>query len=669
MSQLAIDAGQSVAGTVDLTMRYSNRFTVLSANRITKSIGDLSQVGIKRNRFVNSWAIPVLERWSFLMPADTELSENLFEYTEVPDRMKGMYWKVSGSNGALVANRVTAEESAQMQAALKPVARKTFDEIIASDSFKADAESILRGIDVAKAQVVTYMLTLASKPEIRERLVSMDIGEADNATAVQYTIDMDVILASAEAIKHLYTIMSYVPAEETDIRSAVDLLVSYRLYTTDSPSMKYDKNLSYAFSNALALERTRVFNCPAFLPALVDEHEQEDIDEAVVSVELVNANGEPQPMVVNAPTPVAALPPLVPNATDVEIQAHERAAIEHNLAVQSYNRLQHMFEQKTPGTANVTDHSVANDLFMYAVSAAQCGETNERDISQFAMTRSVVVRHKLMSDGGETAIMTDRTNSNFVLSATMCERFYDYIEKPEEIYIGLFASIVSFLESGHHATAAHMAVRLIRMMSAVGVNMTLEESAKALRSITYHGSHPASMRFLYCYLLHRSSSDGITKAISQRISRPPPTFAAAMNLEIFLDSLHYADFFKFFRMEKKYHEFKDAARQIKQVMDLASPYAHYLYGESRQIDERLMQKALELAAYAVAVKSAMPESTLAISPALMKAAKNASVNSLVAFFQVDAFSTAYRQYLRVDITRRLAGGVTQTQNVPVITGV
>lgn len=92
---------------------------------------------------------------------------------------------------------------------------------------------------------------------------------------------------------------------------------------------------------------------------------------------------------------------------------------------------------------------------------------------------------------------------------------------------------------------------------------------------------------------------------------------------------------------------------------LETPYANYMYGNSKSESVLLKQQVAPMFAYASSIGMAMPNSTFGFSVALSRDALSSANNAIVAKLEVESFVKSYKTYLRSFIRKgleRRAGG-------------
>jgi len=295
--------------------------------------------------------------------------------------------------------------------------------------------------------------------------------------------------------------------------------------------------------------------------------------------------------------------------------------------------------------------SLLGELAIYMLSFHQLSGVSAERAREYAFTRTLVVRHELFLDNDEISPMA--IDGNLETSMTEVVEWARMVRQPEKFYTCMYAACASFIRSGHHATAANLDNHLCKMLAAINVQVNKEHARQLLNTSVYNGTHPASMRLMLAYCMWRGRKQKISAAISYRLHSAPPFAMAYTNLEIFMDALHAADFFFVLNRESEYRSFKEHLRTIKESMYYVAPYADYLYGKTAAEPSYERSEAAKSAAYAAALNSALPSTTLVFSPALKKLSEQASVNSIGAQLMVEGYAEAFRRYFKTTISKTL----------------
>lgn len=309
----------------------------------------------------------------------------------------------------------------------------------------------------------------------------------------------------------------------------------------------------------------------------------------------------------------------------------------------------------------VGKNDIVGELAFYLLSLKQVQTSNIERARDFAFMRLLVLRHALSLTSDELCPMT--CNSVLTVDPAEINEWFSKVRQPEKYYSFLYVSMISFLKSGHHASAANLDNTLVKVMSAMGSPISLEVARNWIPCAVYFGPHVASVRMLYAYLLFRSKSTPVSNAIALRMAPNPPLASGYCNLEIFIDALHSAGFFDALGTADEYRHFKDNMKEIRSSMHYVAPYAFYLYGKSAPDPLFIKQEAGKLAAYASALKDALPGTSLIMSPALMKLAGESSRNSISATLHVQGFASAFQRFFRITVEQSLAKrlGVTRRE--------
>lgn len=292
--------------------------------------------------------------------------------------------------------------------------------------------------------------------------------------------------------------------------------------------------------------------------------------------------------------------------------------------------------------AENTDFAYEAGLWIYF--SQQSAETDANVTLAFASTRVTLMKYGLFVDSDEMVKCAPVAEHDVTLASV--SKLESHFEFPDTWLTGIVVSAISYLKSGHHATATGLTNQMTRILNALGISTATLEPEMLIRASVYHGAHVGSMRLIICFLREMARSEALSGAIGYRLYPVPPMFAAYCNLEVFIESLNASNFFKFMDREHEYKKFKDAMTDIRKDMHYCAPYSAYLYGEVRKDPQSAKALAAELASYASAIASIMPNSSLIASPSLHKLAEQNSQNSISAKLMVDAYVSGYRRFFR-----------------------
>jgi hypothetical protein len=309
-------------------------------------------------------------------------------------------------------------------------------------------------------------------------------------------------------------------------------------------------------------------------------------------------------------------------------------------------------EQSTPLLLKEGMQAVFGEFLIYFISLKQIVPTVPERAREFAMSRMLIVRHGLFIDSKEVSDL--HVKSALEIPATELQEFESQYSAPERYYACMYASVISFLKSGHHATAANLDNTVMRVLGALGININLDMARNLIPTAVYNGPHVGSMRLQYAYLLYKNATEKVTNAIAYRLHPNPPGAAPYCNLEIFIDALNAAKFFDFLDRNAEYNTFKSLMREIRRTMYYAAPYSNYLFGKSVEDPSNIKSEAAKMASYATAIQGVLPGTTLLLSPSLMKLAQLQGVNDISSNLLVNAYVTGFTRYFKHTIESNMA---------------
>jgi hypothetical protein len=296
--------------------------------------------------------------------------------------------------------------------------------------------------------------------------------------------------------------------------------------------------------------------------------------------------------------------------------------------------------------------SMLGEFAFYFTSFKQIVPTTVERAHDFAFSRLLVLRHGLFYDSNETCNVN--VTAQLVIDSADIAHFVSAFQKPEKYYACLYASVISFLKSGHHATAANLDNTLMHIFGSLGITTNIDQVRNIIPFAVYNGPHVASMRLTYAYLLYKNSREKITNSVALRLFPNPPGATAYCNLEIFINALHSARFFEVLDRMDEYIAFKTQMKEIKRTMWHVAPYAMYLFNKTAVDPVSIKQEIAKMAGYATALTGAMPNTSLAMSPALSKLASENGRNTFSAGLLVNAYVAGFTRFFRHSIEARMA---------------
>ena len=212
---------------------------------------------------------------------------------------------------------------------------------------------------------------------------------------------------------------------------------------------------------------------------------------------------------------------------------------------------------------------------------------------------------------------------------------------------------ISFMKSGHHATANNVANTLSKLCDAIGQENDASDLPERLAYGTYFGTKPADQRAVALFLRAKYARNELSFAIGRRITPHGPGTVSMFLLDMVMDQLHDVNFFKYLDRMEQYTHFKGVFTQYAKTAHLEVPYARFFYGGAKSESVSMKQSVAPMFAYAAAIGIAMPTSTIGNSVALAREAAASNSNSMTAKLEVESFVKAYRNFLRAVIRKRL----------------
>jgi hypothetical protein len=614
----------SAINEVDLNINTNAIFAAAAEEEIAIRHGDLSQLGLERGKLRPDLHIPLVNGarldfpnsagskfWSsfIVMPGnvDPHATVRLTIDTQPLGRMN------IGSSDA-DDKRIISE----LQESLDPKVLISHHEIMRTDRMK-DAISIQR----QKAEASYGMLAahMNAKLEANEKLSSYLIREeiiADEGTTDRpgLVVDSDHLKTVSQA--QFFAIVSLLDELTPELSNSVENINFILAYgaNPELESIGDHPVIASQYATARAESMARSFKPPREIKALFEVPSHAIQIKVVPSVEMIEKR-------------VRKI-----KKENVESEEVQDEKVWAPLAIKSGKE------------------ALTSELAFYFLSFKQITPNTVDRAREFAFARLLVVRHGLHIDSKEMTAML--IGEPLICDIAECKYFVEQLRSPEKGYACLYASVISFMKSGHHATAHNLPNTLQKVLGAIGITVQLDVVRNMIPTAVYHGPHVASMRLLHAYLMYKNKVDKVTNAIAYRLHPNPPGAAAYCNLELFIDSLNNARFFEVLGKEQEYRTFKEAMKQIKDSMWYVAPYSYYLFGKSSPDPLALKAEAAKLASYAAALSVALPNSSLIPSPALKKLAESEAKNSISAQLYVQAYASGFARFFRHTIEGSIA---------------
>jgi hypothetical protein len=610
-----------MATQLDLTHRYSNFYKVAEISDFDNLEGDLSQLGIRRDQFIAPHRLIFTAGNIKIRTITPTLANNFARYLGVATNFKTPQNLFVRFNSTPCANMNLHQDHINvLKESLRPMEDPTDQQIESHEAYKkfvTDIETKARNAVInISATLNNAALTV---PIVRNVLLNLKLAketEEETQGAIQITSVQPGDLFNLNYTS-LIQLVASIGTIAKEIPNELDILRTYRVIEEKRGiDALHSTSLGYKIITRISgMLKTSVYHLPKPIEQLINIKDPEY---------------RPlfQPDIF-----------FVPDNQDKEFN-WDLALRSEPLKIEEKNGFK------------------LCDFCIFATSLKQSDEPNEDNKFIFAFQRMLQFRHKFFIDNDEkvTPTLEDDKPYDIVVPDMHFLSFLRAIQKPELFYADIAISIISYLRSGHHASAGNLPRIAQKIYSALGFVLDLEAIRNRLRLSVYHGVHVGSIRMQLAYWRNRTIINPLSNAISYRLVTDPPTFMAICNLERFTDTLASIGFFRMLEssMPVTYADFKEAMRHIHRVKHYACPYSLYLYGKYIEPPNEEINTVKKLAPYAAAIANVLPNSTLLSSLSLNKMSEMASVNALGATLQVDAFVTAFRQYGRRMVEQQMA---------------
>lgn len=375
-----------------------------------------------------------------------------------------------------------------------------------------------------------------------------------------------------------------------------------------------------------------------------ESKDEEAADETAEGLELSSVEEEPEaaPEVKLVPVPGLDWVSLVASKSLNEDVSGELAAVGRWVTVTSLNR-------------HIKAGMVRAALGAYQLRKLDVEETDASQLAFFAATRSELVDRSLYQTGGE--VLVKRTPVSAFMSLEVETSYVKVLKSGVLGQVALVAAHISFMKAGHHASAAalaHLIDMILKSLSqAENLVLPAPDYAAFLGLAVYGGAHPGDQR-LYCWFFRRMyARNELSFSIGRRLMPNGPGTVAPYLLMLIMKQLEGSSFFTVMNREEDAKLFFAAYGEYAKTSHLETPYANFMYGQSRPESVGFRNFASRFMAYADAISEVMPETSFQYSMSLTRDARAAAANTILASLEVRAFVRAYRAYIEQGVNRRL----------------
>jgi hypothetical protein len=272
-------------------------------------------------------------------------------------------------------------------------------------------------------------------------------------------------------------------------------------------------------------------------------------------------------------------------------------------------------------------------------------------LADFATTRMNTINHELVGACSEVIPYTGTMWGGLCLAKSVM--LFDAVSDDIVGQIQHSTAHISYMKSGHHATANNIGHTLTKLLDAIDEPHDVSDLPERLAYGTYYGTKPADQRAVALFLRTKYSRNDLSFAIGRRITPHGPGTVSMFLLNMVMDQLEHVNFFDFLKRNDQYTHFKGVFNQYAKTSHLEAPYALFFYGTGKAESVEMKQAVAPMYAYAAAIGAAMPHSTIGDSVSLRRDASASANNSITARLEVESFVRAYRTFLRSMIRKKL----------------
>lgn len=668
---------KATAFNPDLNFQYSDIVVPLGVDVYGLKEADFSQIGLKRNAFPLNQRMPATFS-SVVTIANAHIAAP-FAAMRKPDGTKGILIVYNTSN--LVRESLNNDQLSALHKALTPVTSDVKEATLSDPEFVNKVDEIKNAYDMSVGQLSAFMSALMStNADFNAFISSWEVVEPENRTnKASTTFNVDTLAKMGfndwlvlktrmgdipETIKFSVNVIDFIKLASVDLDR--NMIISHPLIADlynkiaaqkAVKSIKIPESLDFLQQPDQKLEKLHM---RYYWWLEDDEAAQGIIIGSKVTVKVVAVGNKVEPIIPEDATMEQKREQRLVQA-EPETQKIGENIYYSNIGwvptgVQGGGRTHYT---ASPMNSGMVKMPFLRQFAFYMYSRAQAAQAREEENHMFSMGRLHVAVQRQYYDSTEIILAEDFKYDH--PNESIIKAFFDSFNKPEIWRLLEHAIAISFLRSGHHATAYNMYNILSRIFGSLGINVNMDFIQAYLRSYVYHGGHVGSTRVQILQSWAKASTNEFIGSIAYRLHPAPPMFATYTNLELYVDQLATIGFFEYMNKTSEYEAFKSAMASIKKKMHFAAPYSEYLYGQS--VADPVAEKsiAIRVAAYATAIAAVMPNSTLLDSPALQKLVAQTSDNTISANLLIEAYVTAYRSFHRRIVERRLeskvSGGV------------
>lgn len=589
----------AVTSSINLDLLPNTQYEPTELFELAINTGDLSQLGLVRSNLKTALQWPLVNSFTIHFPSSQShpVWRALFTGLNLAEGTKGI--KLTMTTDATRDYRIGLTEEAwaktisDLQEALDPTVNVSFVEIATDERVVAGIRAIESRLTIAQPTVLAWINEdLKTNPNLREWLVAAGhLKEETQTMAEGIEPELELRTFNAMDFKDFLILKSKLPEVPDELRSYFEAIDFQKLMEVakDDESTYQHPAIRDVFNTVRAAFAVRHFRCP--------EH-------------------------------------LVRMFTSLEVASQVTVA-----------GFMYGDNFETPLIVREQKRALLSEFAFYFLSFKQINATTPQQARWFAQSRQLILRHGLFIESTEKTVFEAKTD--VVVDLSEIDQWAVFLKAPEAAYASFYTTCHSFLQAGHHATAANLDLKHQKILGALGIAVSLDVARQMMAPLVYQGPHVASFRVLLAYCLWRLQREKVSNAIAVRLQPTPPLAVAYVNLEIFMDALHAARFFEALKRDHEYKEFKKSMAEIRSTMYYVAPYSFYLYGKTAPDPVFHKNNAAKLASYAAALKTALPGSTLVLSPALMKLADDQARNSIANQMLVEAYVAGFRRFFRV----------------------
>jgi len=305
-------------------------------------------------------------------------------------------------------------------------------------------------------------------------------------------------------------------------------------------------------------------------------------------------------------------------------------------------------------------HDIATIAYACFVSQMGVGpRSTPKARAAGGMSMALAVEMGAYMDSEEVSI--GRGHEDLIVTCVIEPAVVDHVvmlaHEPEQVWLMHYMRVIGYQKSGHSGTAANAPDTIVAIAKALSGGYYTDPAAVAAEAPAgvYHWPHGGSIRYTAAFLIYTARNGEISYALTRRLFVHGPGVVGYVLAAKFLSVLDRANFFQLVNLQPAYDDFHVAYSAWIVDAWKTTPYANYMYGESRPASATFASRVAPLMAYCAHVEMIMPDSSYASSVALQKIAGAAADNDIASGFHIMGFTGAIQTFIQRTVRGKMVG--------------